>query len=100
MTNYIATPYTMTREYFQQTYGRGVGAASDYEARQAVDLEAESAMDAASLVWGIFQNLSDVLLTPDGGRSLMVGDLIQLRDGENVHWLRIDAMGFSEISGL
>ena len=97
---YIATPHCMTTEFFQANTGWGDhGEMADYEPRLTVQVEADSPTSAASQIFTQFQNLDDDHLTPDDGRSLMVGDLVMLQEpyGSKVHWLKIEPIGFKII---
>ena len=59
-----------------------VGAIDEYDARQEIEVEAESAHAATEDVWKVFQNINEDHCTPDNGRSLMTGDLVRII-GEN-----------------
>ena len=70
-----------------------------YDARQPLEVDTDQAEVALEKAWTVFQNLSDgepdedgnvepQHMTPDGGRSLMVGDLavVQYPDGRKETW--------------
>ena len=80
--------------------------ASMYERRQPLDVDTDDAEAALEKAWTVFQNLSSGEpdedghveprhMTPDGGRSLMVGDLAAVRraDGSAEMW-RCCSMGW------
>jgi hypothetical protein len=103
MTKFLATPLAMTQEFFGKTYGYGdVGTPQDYVERQTVEVDAIDVPDALCKVWEIFQNIEAPRLCPDGGRSLMVGDIIRVTNtyGENAELHRIDGVGFSPVRSL
>ena len=62
--------------------------ADDYHRRGAFETEAEDAHTACERAWLAFQNL-DHQATPDGGRSLMTGDMAEVVDAEGRvgHWI-------------
>lgn len=80
--------------------------ASMYDRRQPLDVDTDDAETALEKAWTVFQNLSSGEpdedghaeprhMTPDGGRSLMVGDLalVRLADGGVGMW-RCCSMGW------
>ena len=100
---YLATPLAMTQSFFQETLGYGeVGTSQDYVERQTVAIDEPTVVDVLNHVWDLFQNVGPGHMTPDGGRSLMVGDIIRVTDvnGENVTLHRVDSCGFSEVQSL
>jgi hypothetical protein len=53
-----------------------VQAQSDYDLRATIQIEAEDEHDACAKAWMLYQNIDDDRMTPDGGRSLMKGDML------------------------
>ena len=103
MTKFLATPLAMTQDFFRTNAGYGeVGTPQDYVERQTIEVEAQSLRFAAEETWKVFQNIDENRLCPDGGRSLMVGDIIRLRncDDETETLMRVASFGFEEIRSL
>ena len=93
---YIMTPFCLTRDIMMKdpmaTFARPekhvVQPLSGYEERQTIEIEEDSDLSACENIWNVFQNLTEDHLTPDGGRSLMVGDMVRMnKDGEVSWWI-------------
>lgn len=107
-----ATPFVLTREAMTakpelmlQRSNPTLGAVEDYERRDTLVLTADQATqsneDIAEIVWSRFQNIDDDHLCPDGGRSLMMGDLVYVQvEGREPAWLIAMAMGFQDVTDL
>lgn len=100
MPKYLATPLAMTMNHFATSHGFRIGTASDYEERMTIEVDAECIKQALSHTWKAFQNIGDGWMTPDDGRSLMVGDLIKITDGRSVEIHVIKMIGFEKIEGF
>ena len=105
MPYYDATPFAMTTEFFSGAGGLagltgeyGELMSSNYSERQTVQVEGKTPKAAAEQVWEIFQNIDDDHLTPDDGRSLMVGDLVRLRENGTDTWLQVATFGFKVVA--
>lgn len=89
---FTATPYTLSRSVFLRdpmaTLARGgrhvVEKLEDYDLRPAVEADVADAHDACERLWVTYQNIDEGRRTPDGGRSLMTGDMALVLDGEGV----------------
>ena len=95
-----ALPLFMTDDFFRQTggYAASCGTRADYEERevQSFDPPMESARQAAERVFHIFQNIDENHMTPDAGRSMMVGDCVELTDSNGTKTLlRCESFGFA-----
>lgn len=106
MARYLATPLEMTTEFFRNNAGYGpVGTPQDYNERQSIEVEDGGRNGPLEEVWRTFQNIDENNLCPDGGRSLMVGDLVRMvdLDGEKIDRVRlfkVASCGFEQVSGL
>jgi hypothetical protein len=103
MPKFLATPLAMTQSFFQETFGYGeVGTPQDYVERQTIAVEAETLTDVLNKTWDTFQNVEHPHVCPDGGRSLMVGDIIRVSNehGEDVVLRRVASFGFEEVRSL
>jgi hypothetical protein len=97
-----AVPYCLTQEGIRETSAGwalpagGIGPRHWYEERRAVEIpqSIKSDEEAAEYVWTIFQNISADHKCPDGGRSLMMGDLVRVGD----NWLVVEAVGFKRVN--
>lgn len=98
----IATPFCMTPEYFRKVAQHGldlpVGSRSDYDHRLSERYDESEVETVLEKVWERFQNLEDPHVCPDGGRSMMVGDLVRLdfEDGSKAYHM-VAAMGFKSV---
>lgn len=74
-----------------------VEAIGNYDERQLLEVEAESADEACEIVWAKYQNIDEGRLTPDRKRSLMVGDMARVVDahGEESWWI-VCSMGWAK----
>lgn len=73
-----------------------VQALDDYEERQTIEFGADDADAACERAWTTFQNIDETHQCPDGGRSLMVGDMVRVQCGGTITWVdllfvRLDA---------
>lgn len=103
MTKFLATPLAMTTEFFSKTAGYGdVGTPQDYTERQTVAVDAEAVDEVLNIVWERFQNIEAPRMCPDGGRSLMVGDIIRVTNefGEESGLHKVAYFGFEEVRSL
>lgn len=103
MAKFLATPLAMTQDFFRSNAGYGpVGTSQDYEERQTIEVEAETVDYVLDIVWETFQNIEPPRMCPDGGRSLMVGDIIRVANeyGENVTLHKVVSIGFEEVRSL
>lgn len=55
-----------------------------YQARKPIVSMMSDPHDACGYAWNVYQNVDDDHLTPDGGRSLMTGDMALLVDDDGV----------------
>lgn len=101
--SFEATPLAMTQEYFSKSFSlvkKHVGTEDDYVERKTITVVARSAGEVRVIVFRTFQNIDDDHLTPDGERSLMVGDLIRVIGDDHVSMHRVDMVGFSQVDGF
>ena len=72
--------------------------ASDFDKRQSFEFEG-SPEDGATEAWRRFQNIDDDHIVPDGGRSLVIGDLACVSaPGEDDLWYVFTLGGLIEVS--
>ena len=70
---------------------------ADYDERPTIDSGAADAHGACEHAWATFQNIDENWQTPDGGRSLMVGDMARVTDEDgNTTWWICCSMGWAE----
>lgn len=70
---------------------------ADYDERQTIDADVTDAHAACEIAWQTFQNVDENWQTPDGGRSLMVGDMVRVTDGAgNATWWICCSLGWTE----
>ena len=69
---------------------------SGYNERPAIEADVEDAHAACERAWTTYQNLDDDHQCPDGGRSLMVGDMARVECGEDVTWWICCSIGWTE----
>lgn len=74
-----------------------VQAKGDYDLRLTIQVEAEDEHDACGKAWTVYQNIDDDRMTPDGGRSLMRGDMLLVIDEDEVaSWWIACSVGWTE----
>ena len=73
-----------------------VQAISSYEERPAIEADVEDAHAACERAWGAYQNLDEDQQCPDGGRSLMVGDMTRVEAGEDTTWWICCSVGWEQ----
>lgn len=101
--SFQATPFAMTQAYFSKSFDLDhdhVGTDDDYVERKTITVVARTAEEVRVIVFRTFQNIDDDHLTPDGERSLMVGDLIRIIGDDHVSMHRVDMVGFSQVKGF
>jgi len=69
---------------------------SGYDERPAIEVDVEDAHAACERAWTTYQNLDYDHQCPDGGRSLMVGDMARVECGEDVTWWICCSIGWTE----
>lgn len=67
-----------------------------YKERQTIEVDADDEHDACEALWTRFQNLDEDRLTPDGGRSLMTGDMARIENDGRVTWWICCSIGWTE----
>lgn len=67
-----------------------------YKERQTIEVDATDPHDACEALWMRFQNIDEDRLTPDGGRSLMTGDLARIEHDGRTTWFVCCSVGWSE----
>jgi hypothetical protein len=95
---YGAMPLFMTDGFFRESdagYGP-VGDSTNYISKPSMEVEGDTPEAACEQVWSTYQNIDENRKTPDGGRSMMVGDLVLLQgQGSNdVRLYRAASVGF------
>lgn len=106
---YHVTPYCMTRAILTsdpmamlaRENRHTVHPLSSYEKRQMIEVDAADEHAACECAWSTFQNLDDDHLCPDGGRSLMVGDMVEVvcvdeQRGGHFSWWICCSFGWTE----
>lgn len=101
---YNVTPLCLTREItsadpmatFATDEKHTVQAITSYEERQTIEADVSDAHDACEQAWKVFQNIDENWKTPDGGRSLMVGDMVRLESEEGREWWICCSMGWAQ----
>lgn len=89
----------MTNQFFHRhPLGDDVGAVTDYDARPSLKSDGDSVDNALEYAWHTYQNLHDDHLTPDGKRSMMVGDIIKVEHNGTTSFHRVEMVGFKEIN--
>lgn len=73
-----------------------VRALNNYDERQTIVAEADDAHAACECAWKAFQNIDEDWKTPDGGRSLMVGDMVRVQLGDTTTWWICCSFGWTE----
>ena len=73
-----------------------VQAIGGYDERPAIDTDAEDAHAACAHAWGAYQNLDEDHRCPDGGRSLMVGDMVRVECSDETTWWICCSFGWTE----
>ena len=54
-------------------------------------------IEACEHLFAIFQNIDERHLTPDGGRSLWVGDIARIKDDNGIRYFQCMNFGWNEI---
>tara|TARA_B100000929_G_scaffold66801_1_gene50923 strand:+ start:1249 stop:1599 length:351 start_codon:yes stop_codon:yes gene_type:complete len=72
-----------------------VQALSDYEERPALEFGADDADAACERTWATYQNIDESRQCPDGGRSLMVGDMVRVECAGTVTWWICCSVGWA-----
>lgn len=102
---YHVTPYCMTRStltsdpmaMLARDNRHTVHPLSGYEKRQTIEVNVADEYAASECAWSTFQNLDEDYMCPDGGRSLMVGDMVQVVDENEVEtWLICCSFGWEK----
>lgn len=72
---------------------------SHYEPRPSIEIDdpARSDEECAEDAFVTYQNISRDRVTPDGKRSMMVGDLVAIDRDQTRSWYKTMAMGFKKI---
>lgn len=84
--------------FFPSPDNHRVGHSREYDQRSGIDIDAPSHDEALSECWERFQNIDRNHKTPDGGRSLMTGDLVQILDQDRQEsWWICCSMGWHQI---
>lgn len=94
----------MTTAYFEKAVRNGfglmipLGIRDDYDVRTSEVYRENDAAKVLERVWNRFQNIEPPHVCPDGGRSMMVGDLIGLQyaDGSTGFFM-VAAVGFTAV---
>jgi len=73
-----------------------VQALDDYEERQTIEFGADDADAACERAWTTFQNIDETHQCPDGGRSLMVGDMVRVQCGGTITWWICCSFGWTQ----
>ena len=73
-----------------------VQALKNYDERQTIVAEADDAHAACESAWKAFQNIDEEWMTPDGGRSLMVGDMVRVQCGGTFTWWICCSFGWTQ----
>ena len=94
---YTVTPHALGRDVLTRdpmaTLARGarhiVQRLEDYDRRIAIEADVADPHDACEAAWTRFQNIDEARRTPDGKRSLMTGDMVEVvaPDGETTWWI-------------
>lgn len=94
---FTVTPFCMSRKLLERDpmammakeERHTVHVVSDYDERQTIEADVADAHAACEKAWTVFQNVDEDWRTPDGGRSLMVGDMARVTDasGAKTWWI-------------
>lgn len=104
---YTATPYAATAAAWTADPSamlglagrKAVHAADGYQARSPLAVQVDDPHSACEAAWTAYQNLDAERRTPDGGRSLMMGDLMKLEDSNGAEsWWICRAIGWSKVA--
>ena len=75
-----------------------------YVRREAIEVKvetpaaAERDLEACETLWTTYQNIDATHLTPDGGRSLCVGDIARIQDDAGTRYFQCMNFGWNEIT--
>ena len=73
-----------------------VQALRSYDERPTIEADVEDAHAACERAWGAYQNIDEDQQCPDGGRSLMVGDMARVECGSTVSWWICCSIGWTK----
>jgi hypothetical protein len=73
-----------------------VQALSAYDERPTIEVEAVDIHAACEAAWATYQNVDEDRKCPDGGRSLMVGDMARVEADSVTHWMICCSIGWTE----
>ena len=68
----------------------------DSRGNPTIEADVEDAHAACERAWGAYQNIDEDQQCPDGGRSLMVGDMARVECGSTVSWWICCSIGWTE----
>lgn len=100
-----ATPFTIADAFLEKRFLATIAGPSrhavlpmaEYQERATIEIDLVGDVESSvEQVWIRFQNIDDDHLTPDGGRSMMTGDLVRIvDDGERESWWIACSIGFA-----